>query len=334
MLRLRWLKQWGIWLGISLLTLGLVVGCQRSDPLESGSGIAENCISVEHAAGTACVPKQFERLITLDGVALEYALALDLTPVATVSSGLTGHLEEYLAEVEDAGQAGEPNFEKILALKPDLLLGIDAEYVQGLYSQISQIATTVVFGFEHSGQWRERFQWIAEALGRAEIAQQTMDAYYSRLADFKVQMGDQLPELKVSVVRVYPDGINLYLRDSFCGTVLQDAGLSRPDAQDVSAEAAMSRFNNPIQTRISRELLDQADGDVIFLWTGENTPEAAEAAQAKLQALQQDPLWQQLKAVQQGRVYGVPSYWIGSGPIAANRVIDDLFKYLVNNSST
>ncbi|PSB23096.1 iron-siderophore ABC transporter substrate-binding protein, partial [filamentous cyanobacterium CCP2] len=41
------------------------------------------------------------------------------------------------------------------------------------------------------------------------------------------------------------------------------------------------------------------------------------------------PLWSTLSAVQQGRVYEVPGYWIGDGPIAANAVIDDLFKYLV-----
>ncbi|UKO96864.1 hypothetical protein [Nostoc sp. UHCC 0870] len=42
------------------------------------------------------------------------------------------------------------------------------------------------------------------------------------------------------------------------------------------------------------------------------------------------PLWKQLNAVQAGKVYKVEnSYWGGSGYIAANLVLDDLFKYLV-----
>jgi len=67
---------------------------------------------------------------------------------------------------------------------------------------------------------------------------------------------------------------------------------------------------------------------VIFVWSGENTAAAAQQAATQLQAVQADPLWRQLQAVQAGRVYQVPSYWIGSGPIAANAILDDLFKYL------
>jgi iron complex transport system substrate-binding protein len=73
----------------------------------------------------------------------------------------------------------------------------------------------------------------------------------------------------------------------------------------------------------------EADSDVIFLWTGENTAAAKQEAEQKLANLKADPLWRQLNAVQKNKVYQVPSYWIGSGPIAANQVIDDLFKYLV-----
>jgi len=49
-----------------------------------------------------------------------------------------------------------------------------------------------------------------------------------------------------------------------------------------------------------------------------------------MEKLEGDPLWSQLEAVQQGNIYQVNgSYWIGTGPIAANLVIDDLFRYLV-----
>ncbi|MBD0337431.1 MAG: iron-siderophore ABC transporter substrate-binding protein, partial [Cyanobacteria bacterium Co-bin13] len=234
--------------------------------------------------------------------------------------------------VEDVGQSGEPNLERVVALKPDLILGLD--HNQNIYSQAAQVAPTMLFSFEHSGQWKQVFQRMATGVGRPEAAQQALAAYDAQLADFKAQMGDRLNGLEVSVIRIYPDTINLYLRDSFCGTVLQDAGLDRPAAQDIGAEEAAARFNNPIQVSISRELFSQADGDVIFLWIGENTAEGAESAQQRLQALQQDPLWQQLKAVQQGRVYEVPGYWIGSGPIAANRIVDDLFKYLISDSQS
>ncbi len=132
------------------------------------------------------------------------------------------------------------------------------------------------------------------------------------------------------VVRLYPDTISLYLNDSFAGTVLQDAGLSRPPSQAWDVTDAQQRFGNPIQVQISREQIAQVDGDVIFLWTGDNTAADRQTSQQQLQKLRQEPLWQQLRAVQAGRVYEVPGYWIGNGPIAANAILDDLFKHLVN----
>lgn len=144
-------------------------------------------------------------------------------------------------------------------------------------------------------------------------------------------MGDRHPT--VSVIRIYPNSISLYLRDSFPGTVLQDAGLSRPATQDLNAADSLRLVNNPIQASISQELLDQADADVLFVWTAENRREANQEAQQALAALQNNPLWKSLSVVQRNQVYFVPSYWIGSGPIAANLILDDLFKYLVENPS-
>lgn len=319
-------KRWGM-LVLALLTLGLVVACQGGISSDEQS-VSTNCTPVEHVAGTTCVPNQPERVVALDLTTFEYAIALGIRPIGTTfSDQLATHLQPELTGVEDIGSAGEPNLEKILSLQPDLIIGQDS--YQTIYSQSSQIAPTLLYKFEHSGQWKDVFMNVAQMLQKTEIAEQVINDYNTRLDEFKQRMGDRLAETEVSVVRIYPDSINLYLKDSFCGTVLQDAGLSRPQAQDIAASEAKRLFDNEIQVSISRELLHQADGDVMFAWTGENTPEANQQAQQKLAELKSDPLWQGLKAVQQNKIYQVPSYWIGGGMTAANLIIDDLFKYLV-----
>jgi iron complex transport system substrate-binding protein len=316
-------------LGLLLVAMGLVVACQRS-PQSSAPVETASCDVVEHVAGTACVPKEIRRLVTLDGVMFEYAIALDLAPIGTVSSAFQAQLPPLMTDAQSIGQNGEPSLEAILSLKPDLIVGLD--FQQGIYPQLSQIATTLLLPFEHSGQWKEAFLKTGAALSQEGAALSELETYQARAADFQAQMGERLNNLQVSVIRLYPETINLYLKDSFCGTVLQDAGLARPPSQNIGATEAEKQFGNPIQTSISRELLAQADGDVIFIWTGENTAAANQEAQERLQELQQDPLWGQLKAVQAGRVYPVPSYWIGSGPIAANAILDDLFTYLVEET--
>lgn len=326
-------RQHWRWLTFTILLLfsfGLAVACGRLSESTEQTG----CFKVDHAAGVTCVPNQIERVVTLDSMSFENAIALGLKPVGTVSNNFSAYLQDQVVEVEDIGQAGEPNLESVLALKPDLILGLDLH--QAIYPQASQIAPTVLLKFEHSGQWKEVFQTFSTVVNRKAVGEQVMANYNRRLEEFKRRLAANAPTSgptpsppQVSVVRVYPDSINLYLRDSFSGTILQDAGLPRPPAQDLSATEAEKIANNPIQMLISKELLSQADGDVIFLWTGEDTVEGTQKAQQKPSELKADPLWQQLNAVQQDKVYQVPSYWIGSGPLAANRVLDDLFKYLV-----
>ncbi|MGG6269525.1 ABC transporter substrate-binding protein [Leptolyngbya sp. AN03gr2] len=153
-----------------------------------------------------------------------------------------------------------------------------------------------------------------------------MQEYDDRLQGFKKHLDAESP--KISVVRVYSDSISLYLRDSFAGVILQDAGLDRPETQNLSAVEGEQRFGNQIQAIVSLESVEHADGDIVFIWTSENTVAADETAQKKLDEVRSSPLWRNLKAVQNHQVHLVPNYWIGSGPLAANAVIDDLFKYV------
>jgi iron complex transport system substrate-binding protein len=293
----------------------------------NGVVASTDCRAVRHAKGETCVPNNPQRIVVLGG--LDYALSLGIKPIG--SDGLDAqdiHLNDQFDGIENVGGEDAPNIEKILALKPDFIIGGD--YVAAVYGTLSRIAPTVLIAYEHSGQWKEFFRQFAEVLGKTAEAEQVMDDYYARAEDFKAQMQGRAAELEVSIVRVYPTHVNLYLKESFCGTVVADAGLSRPPAQDLTATKAGALFGNQIQYTVSRERLQDADGDAIFIWSYGHQNEIAQQAQAEKEKLKADPLWSTLTAVQNGRVYEVPSYWIGDGPIAANAVLDDLFKYLID----
>ncbi|ACB01142.1 MULTISPECIES: ABC transporter substrate-binding protein [Cyanophyceae] len=317
-----WLKLWLI----GLVSLCLVVACQPSPP--PSQDVTADCVTVSHSAGETCIPKTFERLVTLDSVSFEYAIAADLQPVGTTLSNFQTALPALQTDVANIGQSGEPSLEEILKLDPDLLVGLD--FHGAIYPQLSQIAPTFLLNFEHSGLWKPIFQNFGEALGKTDVVAEKLAAYNQRVQELQNRLGDRRQDLQISVIRLYPDSITMYLQDSFCGTILQDVGLSRPPAQAVDAETAQAQFGNPIQAVLSEELLSEVDGDVIFVWTGENTATANAEAQEKLADLQKNPLWNQLQAVQKGQVYQVPSYWIGSGPVAAEAILDDLFTHLTD----
>jgi iron complex transport system substrate-binding protein len=320
---------------LGVMAIALIAACNAISPNSRQPAATNNpqdCYVVQHAVGETCVPTEPKRIVALDSSILEHLLALGIKPAGAV---LSDEFSQFLDTegIVDIGAAGEPSLEKILTLQPDLIIGGD--YYEMVYPQSSKIAPTVLLGnvlwggSGHSGEWKQAFMQVAQLLQKTEAAEQVMNGYYERLNEFKQQMGEALPQTTVSVVRLYPDQINLYLKDSFCGTVLHDAGLRRPPSQAIAADAARQRFGNAIQYTINKEVLSQADGDVMFVWTGENTAEANQQAQEKLKELELDPLWKRLNVVQKNRVYQVPSYWIGSGTIAANAVIDDLFTYLI-----
>ena len=276
---------------------------------------------VKHAMGETPVPAYPQRVITLDGSGLENALTVEVKPVGTVLNtdidSPPSYLKGKLTEIERIGTIAQPSLEKILTLKPDLILSITG-VSESIYPQLTQIAPTILAPFTGGDSWKESLTIHAQALGKTDLADQWIQHYQERLNTFRQQMGSRLETIEVSVIRLYPEGPSLYLPDSFAGKILQEAGLSRPSSQRGTGG----------QRPISQELLLQADGDVLFLWISDDdfADEVQDTALARLKA---DPLWSQLKAVQQNHVYEVPGYWLGFGPIAANAVVDDLFTYLL-----
>ena len=131
-----------------------------------------------------------------------------------------------------------------------------------------------------------------------------------------------LNETKVSVVRFYADG-GVEFRNSFSfpGSVLKDVGLPRPAVQ------YETNSDNTYQS-VSAERLDLLDGDVIFVALNAGAKEP-------FTKFQQDHLWQKLEAVQSDRVFTVDSgYWIFGNVLAANAILDDLEKYLLDSPAS
>lgn len=119
--------------------------------------------------------------------------------------------------------------------------------------------------------------------------------------------------------------IALYNKVFFGGRILQEVGLSRPTSQTLDTQTALRRSGFTIADVVSWERLSDIDADVIFVISDDiGRPHNS------LDQLRTQPLWSRLKVVQQGRVYEVGYYWQGFDPISANKVLDDLEKYVVS----
>jgi iron complex transport system substrate-binding protein len=304
----------------------LLTACGGSKPSEKPAVPAQPAPAqertVKHALGESKVPANPQRVVVLDTGELDIALALGIKPVGAVIAGAESAYPDYLKGktdgIQPVGTIAEPNLEAIAALKPDLILTNTLRH-EKIKDKLEQIAPTV-FG-KRPNFWKENLAIYAEALGKAEAGTKLMADYQSRIKEFQGKMGDKLAATHVSLVRSFPDHARIYLNESFSGSVLVDLGLGRPKSQDKTSD---NPATPAVFTKVNEEQIPDMDGDIILLfYYGREKGDS-------LAKFFKNPLWAQLNAVKQNRVVEVSDgHWgLGLGPIAANLIIDDLFKYV------
>ncbi|MHC5861546.1 ABC transporter substrate-binding protein, partial [Nostoc sp.] len=166
---------------------------------------------------------------------------------------------------------------------------------------------------------------------KTETAKRLIDKYHARIADFKEKMGSRLKKTRVSVVRLSPKLIHATTKSSFSGVILEDAGLIRPPAQNLDAKGTKKKEGSPVGYSVSPEVLSQIDGDVLFLLRY-GFKDASESNSA-LRQLMAEPLWSKLNVARQGNIHIVDEFcWLAGSYLSANRVLDDLFTYLVKEA--
>lgn len=306
-----------------LFNVSILFGCDsnttsvvESEPKGNSS---TNSREVKHAMGTAKVRETPNRVVVLTNEANDNISALGVKPVGAVQSWWGDPYFEYIQSnlqgVPVVGEELQPSLEKIAALKPDLIIGSKVRH-QNIYSQLSQIAPTV-YSETLGADWKENFILYAKALNQEAKAQQMIDRWNQRVIDFQAKIGDKLSE-EISVVRFLPGQARIYHQDNFAGRILQEIGFKRPASQQ----------QDKFADEVSLENISQIDGDIIFYMTFD--PQNDESNK-QVEKWTQNPLWQSLTASKNNQVYQVNDvYWnTGAGIQAANKMLDDLYEYLL-----
>lgn len=308
---------------IGFLTVILVSACARTVNRNAQSPeITTDCRVVQHIMGETCIPIDPQRIVVLSGDTMEgNLLAMGIKPIAA-SSGWSAvepfpeHLQSQLEGVEYVGSTTQPSLEKILLLQPDLILA--NHHMEPFYGQLSQIAPT--FFIDHNETWKQRLLTLSKILDKEDVANRLMDDYQQRISELQQALGDDRTNLVVSVATMTEArGVWAYSSKYSTGIVLDDVGVRRPSSQ-------IGDFN--YTKVISLEKLDAIDGDVLFFVNRRNEDDNKAIAE-----MQKSPLWQQLKVVQNDRVYPVSldHWYIDHSILGINTVLDDLFKYLVSS---
>lgn len=299
---------------IGLLVTVLIIACQNNNIRQPNNSQLADCRTVQHVMGEVCVSKVPQRLISLDEVTLADALALGVPSIgASFFTELEGYLAQKSGDLEFLGKAQTPSLEKIYKLKPDLILGIKSS-TESVYQQMSQIAPTVLGKWNGNPSWREYFNFVAGVLGKEEEGKAVWENYDRRIDELKTALGDR-QDLEISLAYACCGHFTMDAENSFAGGILADLGIPQPQSQAAVDGGTI---------RLSEERIGDLDANILFLSLYDKESEEI------LANWQKKPLWNQLQVVQNQRVYLVDAgVWRAADPLAANLVIDDLYKYLV-----
>ncbi|KWX71295.1 ABC transporter substrate-binding protein [Paenibacillus jilunlii] len=262
------------------------------EPSSSPAAAESGTRTIEYLGEQYTVPAKAERIVITGSMeAMEDALVLDVHPVGAITFG--GAFPERFAAITDKaesiGEKTEPNFETILKLKPDVILGT-TKFKPEVVEQLKKIAPLVQVSHIASN-WEANLNLLAELTGKQEQAQAAIAGYQADLDSAKAQLGDKLKDKKVVALRIRAGQVFIFPAAVFVNPILyNDLGLTVP----AEVEAAKA------QEAISVEQLAAMNPDILFLQFAAD--ENAETATA-LEELQNNPIIQKINAMKNDKTF-------------------------------
>lgn len=238
------------------------------------------------------LPANVERIVITGAVeAMEDSIVLDVNPVGAISfSGTFPPLFESVTKnAVSIGEKTEPNFEAILSLKPDVILG-STKFPEEVTEQLKTIAPTILYS-HISTNWEANLRLLGELSGKEAEAEAAIVTYKEDLQAAQATLGDKLKDKEVVVIRLRGGKMYVYPQTVYFNPVLyEELGLKVPE--EITAAQA--------QEELSVEKFAEMNPDYVFLQfsadENKDTPNA-------LEELQNNPIIKSVAAVKEGRTF-------------------------------
>ncbi|MGC4189875.1 MAG: iron-siderophore ABC transporter substrate-binding protein [Thermomicrobiales bacterium] len=285
---------------------------------------------VPTAFGDVTVPANPTRVVAITDGAIDAAVALGIEMIGVTSSANFETVAAYLADKVDpaityVGGWGELDVEKIVELKPDLILADSYLNAQdeGLYDTLSAVAPVVAptlyeaTGIDGLQRWEYEQLIYGHALGKTEESKQLAHDLRDRAAGIAPTLGDNTGK-SVIVFRPQPEFAVIMAQRWITGVMLTWSGLAgTPFTEELEPPHSGDS--------VGLERLNLLDADWLFAALRD-----ADMA-AELEVYKENPIFQTVPAYQSGQIVSVSGdLWSGAiGILAGHAMMDDIERILV-----
>lgn len=295
------------WVGMAALFILALAACggepkDASSPVaasggKTGQASEETAASggtrtIEYLGETYTVPQNTSKIVITGAMeAMEDAAVLDIHPAGAISVGGTfpDIFASITGESESIGEKQQPDYEKIVQLNPDVILGT-TKFQPEVLEKLQKIATTIPVS-HISTNWEANLRLMAELTGKQAEAERILTQYKNDSQAANDSLKEKLQGKTVAAVRIRGAQVYVYPKDVFFNPVLYDEiGLEVPP-QVTAAKT---------QEAISDEQLAEMNPDYLFIQF--STSENKEAENA-FEELKKKPVIQNINAFKQNQVY-------------------------------
>ncbi|PIC77948.1 iron-uptake system-binding protein [Sporosarcina sp. P19] len=260
---------------------------QSADDGAAGNGMQE----ITYLGETYSVPENVERIVITGAMeAMEDATVLNIEPVGgiTVAGEFPETFKAVVGNTESIGEKQQPNFEKILELQPDVILGT-TKFKDEVVEKLEQIAPTILVS-HISTNWQDNLKLMAQ-LGDKEEEAKTLLAQYDKDIKAATEIKEEFEGKTVMAIRIRGGSLFVYPEDVFFNPSLyNELGIDVPEVIQ-KAKA---------QEEISIEQLAEVNPDVLFIQVQTSGNQENEQA---YEELKKNPIIQNINAFKNDAAY-------------------------------
>lgn len=285
---------------INILLLILLVvtisGCSQHKQVASVDGSVKITDANKRQVTIVGVPK---RIVVLSPSFLDMVQALDGNVVGRAESAIVA-TPDFARDAAEVGYVFNINIEKVVSLKPDLVIAYKGMHERFLPLLESNNISAIVCNLKTYDDVKASMRLLGAALGKREKA----EAVNKRLDADIAAIVDKLPRSSQSVAILHstPNGLTLERETSIAGCCAKLLGLQNIISGNTTRVAG-SMGNMPDQAPYSLEALVEANPQVVLITSMGNRSEIEGRLESDAFS---NPAWQTVDAVKNKRVYYLP----------------------------